>query len=145
MKTIWILPFLVGLALGGGGVYFGLQGNSESSAVVQVDSEHTATAHENSTKRATDPFESGENDSSGYGLILTDPNSVKQRHMCIALWYAEYSVESFGRHVGHEFGPIWNQRSPVEILEEHLEFMKKFMADTERLEKQTGIGSQEDK
>ena len=144
MKTIWILPFLLGLALGGGGVYFGLRDIRGSSAAGQVDSEHTVIAPENATASATDPFEPGENDSSDYGLILTDPNSVKQRHMCIALWYAEYSVESFGRHVGHKFGPIWNRRSPVEILEEHLEFMKKFMADTERLEKQTGIGSQED-
>lgn len=145
MKATWILPFLGGLVLGGSGVYFGMRDISWSSAAAQADSEHTTPVHDNPATNATNPFESGKNDSSGYGLILTDPNSVKQRHMCIALWYADYSVESFGRHVGHEFRPVWNRRSPVEILEEHLEFMKKFMADTERLQKQTGIDSQEDK
>jgi hypothetical protein len=144
MKTTCILTFLGGIILGGGGVFFGLRATSWNSSEVYTDPGRESLVHGNMNTSGTDPFVSGEDGSSGYGLILTDPDSVQQRHMCIALWYADFAGKSFGRHVGHEFGPVWNQRSPVEILEEHLEFMKKFMADTERLEKQTGVDSEED-
>jgi len=72
----------------------------------------------------------------GYGLILRDPNSVQQRHMCIAAWYANQAFlsSSFGTHTGHKFRPVWNRRNPIMILEEHLEFMRQFMAETDRLE-----------
>jgi len=81
-----------------------------------------------------DPFQGN-----GYGLILKDPNDVTQRHMCIALWYGSFDEETFGRAVGHKFGPVWNKRHPVEILEEHLAFMKEFMATTERLEREEAL------
>ena len=56
--------------------------------------------------------------------------------MCIAAWYASEvsTIENLGRHTGHKFGPVWNRRSPIEILEEELEFMRGFLAVPMRLE-----------
>ncbi len=157
MKSTIIMPLIIGLVLGAGATYLAMREPRSTSNVVQVNVEHEApsahkipltdsadpfapSAHKNPVSDSVDPFASGEADSSnppgydGNGLILTDPNSVQQRHMCIAAWYEEYSVENFGRHTGHEFGPVWNRRNPIMILEEQLEFMKEFMAETDRLE-----------
>jgi len=147
------MPLLIGLVLGAAATYLAMRELRSSSKVVQADVEHeTPSAHKKPVTDPADPFASGEDDPfaypfasgeddsshppgyDGYGLILTDPNSVQQRHMCIAAWYEEYSVENFGRHTGHEFGPVWDRRNPIMILEEQLEFMKEFMAETDRLE-----------
>ena len=74
---------------------------------------------------------------SGSGeLVLVNPKSVAERHQCIAMWYgdAHMTITNLSEHTGHDFGPVWNQRSPVEILEEQLAFWRGFMKETARLE-----------
>lgn len=80
---------------------------------------------------ADDPFDGG-----GKARILTDPGDLALRDRCIARWYVAqaFVVEELKSDTGHKFGPVWNRRSPVEILEELLAFMREFQAESERLE-----------
>jgi hypothetical protein len=71
-----------------------------------------------------------------FRLLLTDPTDLIKRDMVIAMWYANEvrTVDYLRVNTGREFGPVWNQRSPVEILEEQLEFWKEYLGESRRLE-----------
>ena len=89
-----------------------------------------------------DPFEGSEDQPDDYNrLLLTDPTDLSQRDMCIALWYTYESatVDILGVTTGHKFGDVWNRRSPVEILEEQLDFWRDFQAESARLEKEHNL------
>jgi len=70
-----------------------------------------------------------------FHLLLTDPTNLTQRDMVIAMWCSneDRTVKYLRANTGHEFGPISNQRTPVEILEEQLVFWKEFLAESKRL------------
>jgi len=81
-----------------------------------------------------------------YRLLLTDPTNLSQRDLCVAMWYSNEvkTVDYLRVNTGHEFGDVWNQRSPVEILEEQLVFWKGFFAESRRLELER-VNSSKDK
>ena len=84
------------------------------------------------------PFEQSEDNQEPadyFRLLLADPTNLIQRDVVIAMWYMNESqtVNYLRVNTGHEFGPVWNQRSPVEILEEQLAFWKKYLAESARL------------
>lgn len=61
---------------------------------------------------------------------------VARKHMIIALWYGAQDMGNYyiGLETGHKWGPVWNRRSPISILDEQTDVMKAFLADLRRLE-----------
>jgi hypothetical protein len=49
-------------------------------------------------------------------------------------------VVALEQGTGHRFGPVYNRRHPVEILQEQLDFMKEFMDTTEKISREAGEG-----
>ena len=150
MKATIIIPLLVGFVLGTGGTYISMHALRSSPIVAQKNPMQKSSATpKDRVADPVDPFAPGGDNSpdtsesdkppgfDGYGLILTDPSNLTQRDMCIAAWYASEmaTINNLERHTGHKFGPVWNRRSPIEILEEELEFMRGFMAVPMRLER----------
>lgn len=79
--------------------------------------------------------------------LLADPSHVDweawkkldpitRKHMIIALWYGGQDMGNYylGLETGHKWGPVWNRRSPISILEEQTDVMRTFLADLHRLE-----------
>jgi hypothetical protein len=141
MKLQVILSFAAGLAIGVGACYWTCQ------VWVPKEAGRPSAAHDDP---GLDPFspaqatiDTGSEAKSAaetrdeYGLLLKDPDDLVQRDMCIAMWYAYESatIDALGRHTGQRFGPVYNVRSPVEILEEELQFMKEFEAKSTELER----------
>jgi hypothetical protein len=55
--------------------------------------------------------------------------------MLLQLWYGYHpGIEDIGKETGHKWGPIWNRRNPLGILEEETAVMKGFLADLWKLE-----------
>ena len=71
-----------------------------------------------------------------------DMKDPVQRDLCIAEWYMHQGgvVAALERETGHRFGPVYNRRHPVEILQEQLDFMKEFMATTEKMDRDAKEG-----
>jgi hypothetical protein len=67
-------------------------------------------------------------------LKAMDP--IGRKHMIIALWYANQDAGTYylGLDTGHQWGPVWNRRSPLSILEEQADVMRAFLADLRKLE-----------
>ena len=65
---------------------------------------------------------------------------ITRKHMIIALWYGGQDLGNYylGLETGHKWGPIWNRRSPISILEEETDVMRAFLADLRRLEESGG-------
>lgn len=78
-------------------------------------------------------------------LILKDPEDLIQRSLCVSFWYGDMYVlvDNLERHTGHQFGPVWKFRSPVEILEEQLSFWEDFMQKTEEIAKDSESTSEQ--
>lgn len=67
-------------------------------------------------------------------LERSDP--ITRRHLMISIWYADQAIGSYyiGREMDHDWGPRWNRRSPLSILEEEVGVMRKFLETTRNLE-----------
>lgn len=65
---------------------------------------------------------------------------ITRKHMIIALWYGAQDIGNYylGLETGHKWGPVWNRRSPISILEEQTEVMRTFLTDLRRLEEMSG-------
>ena len=61
---------------------------------------------------------------------------INRKHRIIALWYSSQDVGNYylGLETGHKWGPVWNRRSPISILEEQTEVMREFLKDLRKLE-----------
>ena len=160
MKATIIIPLLVGFVLGAGSTYVSMHALRSSPIVAQKNPmQQSSATPKDRVADPVDPFASGGDNSpntsgsdeppgfDGYGLILTDPSDFTQRDMCIAAWYASEvsTIENLGRHTGHKFGPVWNRRSPIEILEEELEFMRGFLAVPMRLDQNDKVPQKQTK
>ena len=133
MKISIIVATVIGSLLGAFTTYLVLDRANQSS----VESVGSTTSENNPESKTEDPFADSVDEPDNYNrLILTDPTDLTQRDMCIALWYTYESatVDSLGVTTGHIFGDVWNRRSPVEILEEQLDFWREFQAESARLE-----------
>jgi len=143
MKTQVIIALIVGFCLGSLATFLvmnsvgviprpGVQLTNEPEAVERNDSEE-----------AMDPFAFGSDleikERTGHeiGDSKMDMSDVFQRDACISLWYLDMSmlVDNLEMRTGHKFekqvGKVY--AGPVEILEEQAEFMKKHLAETERI------------
>ena len=67
-------------------------------------------------------------------LDRMDP--ISRKHMIIQIWYSSQDGGNYflGRDMQHEWGPRWNRRSPILILEEQTKVMTEFLADLRKLE-----------
>jgi hypothetical protein len=89
----------------------------------------------------TDPFAISEESkdaesASDYPIKQMDMTSPTERDICISFWYLGMRsvVETLEIQTGHKFKPVAKMSAgPVEILEDQATFMKKFLAETERL------------
>lgn len=65
---------------------------------------------------------------------------ITRKHMIISLWYTDQAHGTYwvGREMGHTWGPVWNRRSPLSILDEQTRVMEKFLADLRKLETESG-------
>ena len=74
-----------------------------------------------------------------YGMsweTLKRMDPISRKHMIIQIWHNEQEAGDYflGLDMGHEWGPRWNRRSPLLILEEQTELMSKFLKDLRKLE-----------
>jgi hypothetical protein len=74
-----------------------------------------------------------------YGMsweTLEKMDPITRKHMIIAIWYGSQEAGNYflGLDMGHEWGPRWNRRSPLLILEEQTEVMRKFSEELRKLE-----------
>lgn len=89
----------------------------------------------------SDPFTKNpsENESSEHphGFTKMDMSDPRERDLCVSLWYVDMStlVDNLELHTGYKFKKQVgkNYASPVEILEEQSEFMRKFQEETQRI------------
>ena len=67
---------------------------------------------------------------------LQHEEEITKRHLMISLWYADQELGNYyiGRQMEHEWGPRWNRRNPLLILEEQMKVMRGFLAETRGLE-----------
>lgn len=72
------------------------------------------------------------------GLDGLDP--ISRKHLILSMWYLQPERGNYyiGNDMGHAWGPVWNRRSPVSILQEQTEVMRAFLADLRKLEEQAG-------
>jgi hypothetical protein len=137
MKIAILTSTLLGGLLGASITYTILAYASEPSVkkleLIDEQNTHNDDAEENSV----DPFAQRDDEPDDhYRFLLTDPTDLTQRDMCVALWYAyqNQTNDILAETTGHEFGLVGNRRSPVEILEEQLDFWRDFQAESARLE-----------
>lgn len=74
-----------------------------------------------------------------YGMswqTLEKMDPITRKHMIIQIWYGSQEGGNYflGLDMGHEWGPRWNRRDPLLILEEQTEVMRKFLKDLRKLE-----------
>ena len=74
-----------------------------------------------------------------YGMsweTLEKMDPITRKHMIIQIWYGSQEAGNYflALDMGHEWGPRWNRRSPLLILEEQTELMSKFLKDLRKLE-----------
>ncbi len=74
-----------------------------------------------------------------YGMsweTLEKMDPITRKHMIIQIWYGSQAAGNYflALDMGHEWGPRWNRRSPLLILEEQTEVMSKFLKDLRKLE-----------
>ena len=67
---------------------------------------------------------------------LEGGDPITSRHLMTAVWYSNQELGNYyiGRTMDHEWGPRWNRRSPLSILEEQTNVMRKFLEETRALE-----------
>lgn len=67
-------------------------------------------------------------------LEKMDP--ITRKHMILQIWYSSQEGGNIflGRDMGHEWGPRWNRRSPILILEEQTKVMTEFLTELRKLE-----------
>lgn len=68
-------------------------------------------------------------------FLLKDRGDIGQRDVFVAIWYAAERQKTaiLEEALGDEFGPIYNKRSPVEILEERLKFWREFLDTSKKI------------
>lgn len=74
-----------------------------------------------------------------YGMdweTLEKMDPITRKHMIVQIWYGSQEAGNYflGLDIGHEWGPRWNRRSPLLILEEQTEVMREFLKDLRELE-----------
>lgn len=74
-----------------------------------------------------------------YGMsweTLEKMDPITRKHMIIQIWYGSQAAGNYflALDMEHEWGPRWNRRSPLLILEEQTELMSKFLEDLRKLE-----------
>ncbi|MCP5537309.1 MAG: hypothetical protein H7A51_13895 [Akkermansiaceae bacterium] len=148
-----ILSLLVGVLLGSGMTYFAVKSTDRENKVASTSAvDRRASDHDLTVSSSEDPFGDGNSEPSsdaddddpfsartahGYGLM--NMKDLSERALTISFWYHDQGtvVENLELHTGHKFnkkvGKIY--ASPIEILEEQLAFMKKFAAESDRIEK----------
>ena len=67
---------------------------------------------------------------------LKKKDPITRKHMIISLWYGGQEGGNYliGLDSGHKWGPRWNRRSPLSILHEQTDVMRKYLDDLRNLE-----------
>lgn len=143
MKTQVIIALIVGSFVGSIATYLSVSPSRDiERSVLQTTSQPVTTDLEDS-ESAIDPFAEGSDVDDRdvtvqqIGDSKMDMSDVFQRDACISLWYLDMStlVDNLEMRTGHKFkkqvGKVY--AGPVEILEEQAAFMRRYLAETERI------------
>ena len=143
MQTRLIIALIVGSCLGSLATYFAVNPARDIQRSGLQVTNRPETTEIDESEDAIHPFaegsDVGDRDTTGYhiGDSKMDMSNVFQRDACISLWYMDMSilVDNLEMRTGHKFekqvGKV--HAGPVEILEEQAEFMRRYLAETERI------------
>lgn len=143
MKTQVIIALIVGSCLGSLATYFAVNPARDIPRSGLQVANQPERAELDESGNVIDPFaegsDVGDSDTTGHqiGDSKMDMSDVFQRDACISLWYSDMTmlVDNLEMRTGHKFekqvGKVY--AGPVEILEEQAEFMRRYLAETERI------------
>ncbi len=138
-----MIALIVGFSLGSIATYLAVNPVRDIQLSGLQVTNQPKTTELNESEGATDPFTEGsdvenrDTTENQIGDSQMDMSAVFQRDLCISLWYMDMSMlaHNLEMRTGHKFekqvGKI--HARPVEILEEHTEFMRRYLAETERI------------
>jgi hypothetical protein len=122
----------IALILGGvsaAGYFLGAISKNEEFRTLEAKAKRLENLNKEQSDLLADP----------YGMsweTLEKKDPIIRKHMIMQTWYGSQDAGNYflGRDTGHEWGPRWNRRSPLLILEEQTEVMREFLKDLRKLE-----------
>lgn len=126
-SALAVVLILVGVSIGG--YFLGARSKAEQLGTLAAKVESLERRNREQADLIADQY-----GMSWETLEKMDP--ISRKHMIIQIWHGSQQAGThfLGLDMGHEWGPRWNRRSPLLILEEQTEVMRKFLNGLRKLE-----------